>query len=117
LRLTPFPHPPTLEKCNCFSRDSIQSIEWVFEFDSAKSESNREKHGIDFQEARHLWDGFVIEAPLPFDSESRFVITGQIRKKHYSAINTFRHEKIRIISVRRARKEEIARWHHHQSRR
>jgi hypothetical protein len=33
---------------------------------------------------------------------------GKIGDKHWSAVITYRNEKIRIISVRRARKEEVA---------
>ncbi len=29
---------------------------WTFEFDRAKSETNKAKHGIDFTQAQRLWD-------------------------------------------------------------
>jgi len=36
-----------------------------FEFDVQKSESNKKKHGIDFNEAQALWDDpEVIEIPV-----------------------------------------------------
>ena len=79
-----------------------------FEFDVKKSVSNRKKHGIDFSEAQTLWeDPDLIEIPARTTDEPRFLVTGQIAGKHWSGIVTYRAEKIRIISVRRARQEEI----------
>jgi len=80
----------------------------VFEFDQAKSETNREKHGIDFVEAQDLWnDPNLLEIAADTVDESRFLIIGRIEQKHWSAVVTYRNEKIRIISVRRSRVEEV----------
>jgi hypothetical protein len=80
-----------------------------FEFDEAKSQSNREKHGIDFVEAQELWeDPQRLEIPARTEDEPRYLVIGKIGDKHWSAVMTYRNEKIRIISVRRARKEEVA---------
>lgn len=66
------------------------------------------KHGIDFREAQALWDDSdLIEIPARTSDEPRFLVVGKISGEHWSAIITWRREKIRIISVRRARKEEI----------
>jgi uncharacterized DUF497 family protein len=79
-----------------------------FEFDSNKSQSNKEKHGIDFSQAQALWgDSDLIEIPAKTDDEPRFLVIGRISEEHWSAVITYRREKIKIISVRRARKEEI----------
>jgi len=79
-----------------------------FEFDSAKSDSNKKKHGIDFIEAQVLWDDpDLIEIPVKTSDEPRFLAIGKISEKHWSAIITYRSEKVRIISVRRSRKEEV----------
>lgn len=79
-----------------------------FEFNATKSNSNKKKHGIDFYEAQALWnDSDFIEIPLQTIDEPRFLIIGRISEKHWSAIITYRSEKIRIISVRRSRKEEV----------
>ena len=79
-----------------------------FEFDPKKSETNKEKHGIDFYEAQKLWDDpDFIEIPVKTSDEPRFLVIGKISGKHWSAIITYRSEKIRIISVRRSRKEEV----------
>jgi len=79
-----------------------------FEFDENKSDSNKAKHGIDFREVQVLWnDPDLIEIPARISDEPRFVVIGQIAGKHWSAVITFRGDKTRIISVRRARQEEI----------
>ena len=80
-----------------------------FEFDETKSQSNKEKHGIDFVEAQELWEDIErLEIPARTEDEPRYLAIGKIGGKHWSAVITYRNEKIRIISVRRARKEEVA---------
>ncbi|MDD5452548.1 MAG: BrnT family toxin [Desulfovibrionales bacterium] len=79
-----------------------------FEFDPKKSESNKQKHGIDFYEAQELWDDpDLMEIPLRTSDEPGFLVIGSISEKHWSGIITYRGDKIRIISVRRSRKEEV----------
>jgi uncharacterized DUF497 family protein len=80
-----------------------------FEFDSTKSESNRTKHGIDFVEAQDLWnDPMLLEIPAKTDDEPRYLVIGSINGKHWSAVITYRGANVRLISVRRARTEEVA---------
>ncbi len=80
----------------------------MFEFEPAKSQANRQKHGIDFDEAQALWDDpNLLEAPARTSDEPRFLVIGRIADRHWSAVITYRADRIRIISVRRARKEEI----------
>jgi len=79
-----------------------------FEYDPAKSAANHAKHGIDFVAAQVLWDDErLLQAPATSTDELRFFAVGRIDDKHWTAICTFRGEAVRIISVRRARKEEI----------
>jgi uncharacterized DUF497 family protein len=78
------------------------------EFDPRKSNGNKIKHGIDFYEAKALWDDpDYIETPVITSDEPRFLVIGRINEKHWSAVITYRRGNIRIISVRRARKEEV----------
>ena len=80
----------------------------MFEFDDSKSKSNFQKHGIDFIEAQALWDDSnLLEIPAKTLDEPRFLIIGLIEKKHWSAVITYRNEKIRLISVRLSRAEEV----------
>ena len=79
-----------------------------FEFDKRKSQSNKKKHGIDFIEAQALWeDTDRIEIPAKTIDEERYLLIGKVSDKYWSAIVTYRSEKVRIISVRRSRKEEV----------
>jgi uncharacterized protein len=79
-----------------------------FEFDPKKSELNRERHGIDFLQAQELWlDLDRIEIPARTVDENRTMVIGRIGDKHWSAVITYRGEKVRLISVRRSRKEEV----------
>ena len=82
-----------------------------FEFDPAKSAANKAKHGIDFVEAQALWaDDGLVGAPVPSEGEPRFLVIGRIESKFWTAVCTHRGETVRIISVRRARKEEIGHY-------
>ena len=79
-----------------------------FEFDPAKSRKNRDKHGIDFEAAQALWrDPDAIEIPARTTDEPRSLTIGRIDGTHWSAVSTPREDRTRIISVRRARDEEI----------
>ncbi len=79
-----------------------------FEYDPEKSKNNKFKHGIDFSEGQKIWDDLnLIIIPAKTVDEPRFVVIGKISDKHWSAIITFRDDKIRIISMRRARPEEV----------
>lgn len=82
----------------------------TFEYDVTKSRLNTQKHGIDFERAKSLWDDpYAIElVSLASEDEERFLVLGRIDEKHYTAIVTHRGEAIRIISVRRSRKKEVA---------
>ena len=80
-----------------------------FKFDPKKSESNLEKHGIDFVDAQAIWqDTGFIEVMAKPDDEPRALVVGMIGGKHWSAIITYRTDRIRIISVRRSRNSEVA---------
>jgi uncharacterized DUF497 family protein len=79
-----------------------------FEFDLKKSASNKKKHGIDFEEAQALWlDPHLLEIEARSTDEPRFLLIGKIGSKYWSAVVTYRDDKVRIISVRRSRKEEV----------
>jgi len=82
-----------------------------FEFDPVKSAANKAKHGIDFVEAQALWnDPDRLEIPARNVDEPRAQGIGMIVSQVWSAFVTSRDERVRIISVRRARDEEEARY-------
>ena len=80
-----------------------------FEFDPTKSAANLETHGIDVKGAQALWaDPDRLEIPARSIDESRTQVIGRIGNVVWSAFITMRGDRIRIISVRRARDEEEA---------
>src|SRR5690349_19909457 len=77
-----------------------------FEFDRTKSAANAEKHGIDFIEARRLWELPVLRLPAKRIGEPRELAIGKIGNKYWTAIIVLRGEAIRLISCRRSRDDE-----------
>jgi len=79
-----------------------------FEFDREKSDINKNKNGVDFIEAQELWNDIdLLEIPVKTTDEPRFLVIGKIGEKHWTGVITYRNDNIRIISIRRARNEEI----------
>lgn len=79
-----------------------------FEYDPDKSRSNKEKHGIDFDEIQALWnDSERLEIPAMSTDELRHLVIGKLEEKHWSVVITYRNKRIRLISARRARDEEV----------
>jgi len=73
-----------------------------------KNRTNRLKHKIDFESAKRLWedpDRIEIRAPHPI--ENRYILIGKMGECLWSAVYTLRGEAVRIISVRRSKKQEI----------
>jgi uncharacterized DUF497 family protein len=82
-----------------------------FEFDPNKSAANKDKHGIDFNEAQALWDDDKrIEEDTQFVGELRHLTTGRIGERFWTAVFTLREGRVRLISVRRARDDEIQQY-------
>jgi uncharacterized DUF497 family protein len=66
-----------------------------------------EKHGLDFESAKKIWeDPDRIEIVAAYPLEDRIILIGQIGSQLWTAIYTVRHDRVRIISVRRSRKKE-----------
>lgn len=75
----------------------------------AKSAANSHKHGVDFTEAQALWqDPSRIEVPARTEDEPRWLVIGRIDETYYSAVVTYRDGRVRLISVRPSRNEEVA---------
>ena len=79
-----------------------------FEFDARKSRESKKKHGIDFVEAQALWNDLdLVVIPARTSDELRFLVVGMIGETHWSGVITYREDRVRIISVRCSRDEEI----------
>ncbi|MGM0947042.1 MAG: BrnT family toxin [Bacteroidota bacterium] len=84
----------------------------MFEFDPLKSETNKIKHGIDFEESTKLWNDpnrIVIKARTV--DEKRFIMIAELNGTIWSVIYTVRLDSKRIISVRRSRENEKKIYH------
>jgi uncharacterized protein len=82
-----------------------------FVYDINKSDSNKQKHGISFEEAKVLWLFDNVVVPAITKGEPRYMIIGNISSAYYSCIFTIRNGKTRIISCRRSREKERRIYH------
>lgn len=81
----------------------------MFEWDAKKSKQNERKHGVSFHDALELWQASHLTAnnvAHSKDGEIRSATIGFIQGKLFTAIWAKRGDKIRVISVRRARDGE-----------
>ena len=84
----------------------------IFEWDENKRQSNIEKHGLDFRDAPQLFDENYVEAKARAgsDGEERFLATGVVNENYVTVVYTERDGATRIISLRKARKNEQRRY-------
>jgi uncharacterized DUF497 family protein len=87
-----------------------EAVPLKFEYDPAKSASNKAKHGIDFEETKAIWqdEQRTVVAVRIVGVEQRDLTVGMLNGKLHTAVTTMRGDIIRIISVRRARPNEEA---------
>ncbi len=79
-----------------------------FEWDENKNDSNIKRHGIDFKDVRKIFDGYTltIEDDRLNYGEHRFVSFGIFYGHIIAVVHTETEEIIRIISARKATKNE-----------
>ena len=81
-----------------------------YEWDEAKRHGNAQKHSIDFRQADAFgWDTAIVEMD-PRSAEPRFRAYGYVGARLHVLVFTWRQEKIRIISLRKANKREETRY-------
>ena len=85
-----------------FDHESINGFDW----DRRKSSANLDKHGIDFEDATGIFFGSVVVRRSDRNDEERWVAIGALENRLIAVIFTRRADVIRIISARRARKNE-----------
>ena len=81
-----------------------------FSWDKNKAALNKEKHGIDFDQAKEVFtdDHAIVDKAKTVSGEERWIAIGKTLKLFIIAVVfTFRDTTIRIISARQARKKEI----------
>ena len=79
-----------------------------FEWDERKRRTNLAKHGIDFEVARQIFEGRFIEREDRRTSygEQRMIAYGESGGVVLCVVYTQRGQRRRIISIRRARRDE-----------
>jgi uncharacterized protein len=86
----------------------------LFEWDDDKAESNFRKHRVSFLEAATVFDDpfVIVEPDAPHsDQESRWNATGfSSGSRVLLVVHTERQERIRLISARKATREERRRY-------
>ena len=78
----------------------------AFEWSSNKRKINLSKHGIDFEDATEVFYGPVILRRSDRNNEERWIAIGYSEDRLVAVVFTQRVDVIRIISARRARKNE-----------
>jgi hypothetical protein len=84
-----------------------------FDWDEPKNELNRAKHGIDFDEAIEVFYGPIVLRRSDRNDE-KWVAIGYSENRLIAVVFTRRAEFIRIISARRARKNEEREYRHQE---
>ncbi len=82
-----------------------------FIWDDKKNEINIANHKISFAVASTIFYNPRVESRSDKNNEVRWATTGIINGKFWTVVYTKRIDVIRLISARRARKEEVAKYH------
>ena len=84
----------------------------TFEWDENKNRTNKKKHGISFELAsRVLLDDKVRTGRSDRKSEERYKAIGEVKNRIITVVYTLRGRSIRIISARKASKNERRKYH------
>jgi hypothetical protein len=85
-----------------YDYESVDRFDW----DERKSELNLAKHGIDFEDATEVFYKPIILRRSDRNNEERWIAIGSLEDRLITVVFTRRADVIRIISARRARKNE-----------
>jgi uncharacterized protein len=81
-----------------------------FEWDEVKRQSNLKNHGVDFEEAKPVFEDInaleILDARFPY-GEERWLTIGQSAGRLLAVVYAERNGVHRIISVRLADKQEV----------
>lgn len=89
-----------------------------FEWDEGKRQADLKRHGIDFGRAMESWKRPVLEFPSlqTQHGEPRLLAIGLTDSRCITVVFTWRGDARRIVSVRRARKNEREEYEAHLGR-
>ena len=85
-----------------------------FEWDPAKDEANRFKHGLPLAFGKRVFDHddhIVVSSHRAIDGEERYKAIGLVDGRLFTAVHVWRGEGIRLISVRRSNAGEQRDYH------
>jgi uncharacterized DUF497 family protein len=77
-----------------------------YEWDEAKRLKVLEKHGIDFRRAKEVFEGDYVTTPARHEGEARTWAIGPVEGVLVAVCFTMRGEVCRLITARRARRNE-----------
>ncbi len=86
-----------------------------YEFDEAKDQSNRTKHGLSLADVHDFdWETAVVTEDIRVRyAEPRYAAAGLIGDRLHIVVYCLREETIRIISLRKANAREVKRYANH----
>src|SRR5437867_3828884 len=88
-------------------------LDMDFEWDPAKNAANVAKHGIDCDDARRIFDGrILVRVDDRHDyGETRIAVIGVVDGRELYVVYTRRGPRCRLISARRANRDERQAYH------
>lgn len=87
-----------------------------FEWDSAKADANERKHGLPFTLAGRVFDDpdyLILDDRRRDYGEDRFTAFGMVDDRIFILAFTWRGDRCRVISLRKANDRETRRYHRH----
>mgnify|MGYP001768391183 CR=1 FL=1 len=84
------------------------NVNRFFEWNEEKRQINIRKHGIDFEDVPEVFDSDILtieDTRFDYD-EMRFITVGLLKRRVIVISHTERNDRIRIISARKATKNE-----------
>jgi len=83
----------------------------AFEWDEDKRERNLRDHNVDFDDARQIFDEPTFIRRSDRGDEVRYMVFGFVNGDETVVICTFRGDNCRLISARRARRDERKKYY------
>jgi len=88
-----------------------------FDWDENKRQKNIHKHGVDFAEVCKMFESYTIDIEDTSSyGEQRFIAIGETQGRVLTVVYVCRNDKIRIISARKASKNEKRTYYQSYSR-